>query len=182
MGSGGGKIKGRIRPGLRVHQQTHKRRLFFLIAMRCGVRGVRKNTTQYITTTNLAASSFLRTSGGGYSFAPLLLALVIWPLHWPRIPFETEHRSFLLLIETPPTFGRSVRFFHILHRNYLLLILSPSCFALCGHHPVSPSAATIHVLGLRSNKGGAKQGRMRCVCASHAMTQQSLCTFSFACG
>ena len=38
----------------------------------------------------------------------------------------------LLIVETPPTFGRSLRFFHILHRN-CLLILSPSCFAVCGN-------------------------------------------------
>ena len=36
-------------------------------------------------------------------------------------------------METPPTFGRSLRFFHKQHRN-CLLILSPSCFATCGHH------------------------------------------------
>ena len=44
---------------------------------------------------------------------------------------------FLLLIETPPTFGRSLRRFHILH-GFFSLILSPSCFAACAHH-LSPS-------------------------------------------
>ena len=42
-------------------------------------------------------------------------------------------RQFLLLIETPPTFGRSLRCFHILHRNFLLFLF-PSSFAACGHH------------------------------------------------
>ena len=61
-----------------------------------------------------------------------------------------DHTSFwrrsavLLLIETPPTFGRSLRFFHILHRN-CLLILSPSCFAVCGHH-LSPKIALVFSL------------------------------------
>ena len=40
-----------------------------------------------------------------------------WPQAFdlrPRIPFEFGE-PFLVLLETPSTFGRSVRFFHILH-------------------------------------------------------------------
>ena len=51
---------------------------------------------------------------------------------------------FLLLIETPPPFGHSLRFLHILHRN-CLLILSPSRFAVCGHH-LSPRIAIVFSL------------------------------------
>ena len=47
-------------------------------------------------------------------------------------------------METPPAFGRSLRFFHIIHKNRLL-ILPPSCFAVCGHH-LSPSVTMIFSL------------------------------------
>ena len=64
--------------------------------------------------------------------AHLLLALDILTLTTHRI---RDGAPFLLRIETPPTFERSLRLFHtsILHRN-CLLILSPSCLAVCGHH------------------------------------------------
>ena len=39
---------------------------------------------------------------------------------------------FPLLTETPPTFGRPLRIFHMLLRKFSI-ILSPSCFAVCGH-------------------------------------------------
>ena len=68
----------------------------------------------------------------------MLLALVISPL--TTHPFQ-DGAPFLLLTETPPTFGRSLCLFHILHRN-CLLILSPSCFAVCGHH-LSPRIAIV---------------------------------------
>ena len=43
--------------------------------------------------------------------------------------------AFLLLIETPPTFERSIRFFHILRITFFfLLVLFPSSLAVCGHH------------------------------------------------
>ena len=42
--------------------------------------------------------------------------------------------SSLLLIETPPTFGRSLRCFHILRDLFCFTILSPSYLAACGHH------------------------------------------------
>ena len=71
----------------------------------------------------------------------MLLALVILPL--TTHPFR-DGAPFLLLIETPTTFGRSLRFFHILHGN-CLLILSPSCFAVCGHH-LSPRIAIVFSL------------------------------------
>ena len=71
----------------------------------------------------------------------LLLALVIGPLitHLFR-----DGAPFLLLIETPLTFGHSLCFFHQLHRN-CLLIQSPSCFAVCGHH-LSPRIAIVFSL------------------------------------
>ena len=78
---------------------------------------------------------YFRGGGGG---THLLVALVFWPL----ITHPFRHTApFLLLIETPPTFGRSLCFFHILHRNSLL-ILSPSCFAVCSHH-LSPKKAIV---------------------------------------
>ena len=43
------------------------------------------------------------------------------------------------------TFGRSLRFFHMLHIN-LLLILSPSCFAVCGHHLSTRIAIALSLL------------------------------------
>ena len=66
---------------------------------------------------------------------------VIWPL--TTHPFR-DGAPIQLLIETPPTFGRSVRLFPILHRN-CLLITSPSCFAVCGHH-LSPRMAIVFSL------------------------------------
>ena len=60
----------------------------------------------------------------------MLLALVIWPS--TTHSFRNE-APFLLLLETPPTFGRSLRRFHIFH-IFLMPILSPSCFAGRGHH------------------------------------------------
>ena len=75
---------------------------------------------------------------GGLGGTRSLPAFVIWPLI--THPFR-DGAPFPLLIETPPTFGRSLRFFHILHRN-CLLILSPSCFAVCGHH-ISPRIVII---------------------------------------
>ena len=62
--------------------------------------------------------------GGGRTY--LLLALVIWPL--TKRPFR-DGAPFLPLIETPPTFGRSLRRFHVLHTLVLcLLVLSPFLF------------------------------------------------------
>ena len=55
-----------------------------------------------------------------------------------------------VLIETPPTFGCSLRFFHILHKN-CLLILSPSRFAVCGHH-LSPRIAPVTGGGIKEKK------------------------------
>ena len=68
--------------------------------------------------------------GGGGTH--LLIALVISPL--TTYPFR-DGAPFLLLIEIPPTFGRSLYFFRILQRNGLLT-LSP--------FPVSPFVATIY--------------------------------------
>ena len=76
--------------------------------------------------------------GGGEGRTHLFLAFVSQPL--TTYPFR-DGAPFLLLTETPPTFGRSFRGFHIpvVHRNFLL-VLSPSCFAPCGHH-LSPRIA-----------------------------------------
>ena len=52
-------------------------------------------------------------SGGGRTY--LLLALVIKPL--TTHPFR-DGVQLLLPIGTPPTFGRSLRFFHVSHRNF----------------------------------------------------------------
>ena len=74
----------------------------------------------------------------------LLPALVIWPL---TAHLFRDGASFLLLIETPPTFGCSLRFsppYNILHMN-VLLISSPSCFAVCSHH-LSPSIGIVFSL------------------------------------
>ena len=81
---------------------------------------------------SLTCSSTRRyeTGGGGDERTHLLLALVVSSL--TTHPFR-DGAPLLLLIETPPIFGRSLRFLHILHRKRLL-ILSPSYFAACGHH------------------------------------------------
>ena len=78
---------------------------------------------------------------GGGGRTHLLLALFVWSLttHLLR-----DGAPFLLLLETPPTFGRSLRFLHILHKN-CLLFLSLSCFAVCGHH-LSPRIAIVFSL------------------------------------
>ena len=51
---------------------------------------------------------------------------------------------FLLQIDTPPTFGRSLSCFHIVH--FFLLVLSPSCFAACGHYPSPPVSIVFSLL------------------------------------
>ena len=79
--------------------------------------------------------------GGGGGRTHSLLALVVWPLTTRPL---RDGASFLLIIETPPTFRRSLRFFHTLHRN-LLHILSPYCFAVYAHH-----------LGVSNKQGGVK--------------------------
>ena len=71
----------------------------------------------------------------------MLLALIISPL--TTHPFRNG-APFLILIETPPTYERSLRSFHVLHRN-CLRVLSASCFAACGHH-LSPRIAVVFPL------------------------------------
>ena len=68
---------------------------------------------------------FYTWGGGGRAYS-LLLGLVLRPL--TTHPFQ-DGAPFLLLIETPPTCGRSLRCFYILRGKKLL----PSCFAACGH-------------------------------------------------
>ena len=53
-------------------------------------------------------------TGRGEGGAHLLLALALWPLRTHPIGNEA---AFLLPTETPPTFGRPLRFFHIPHTN-----------------------------------------------------------------
>ena len=76
-------------------------------------------------------TDFFFLGGGG---THLLLALAIWPL--TTHPFR-DGAPFLLLIETPPTFGRSLRFFHIYY-------IENACLSY--PRPASPSAATIYLL------------------------------------
>ena len=76
-------------------------------------------------------------TGGGRTH--LLLALVIGPLTTHPL---RDGAPPLLLIETPPTLGRSLRLYHMLHRK-LLLILPPSCFAVCRHH-LSPRGCLLY--------------------------------------
>ena len=72
-----------------------------------------------------------RREGGGRRRTNLLLAfLVIWPL--TTHPFR-DGAAVLLLMETPPTFGRSQRCSHTLHEESAYLV-SPSCFVFRGHH------------------------------------------------
>ena len=52
--------------------------------------------------------------------------------HWTTNALR-DGAPFLLLIETPPTFGRSERFFDILHENQMFT-LSHFSLAVCGHH------------------------------------------------
>ena len=89
----------------------------------------------------LSPSCFCLDGGGG----GVLICCLPYDSH-----LTIDHASFrggapfLRLIKTSPTFGRSLRLFHILHRNFLL-ILSPSCFAVCCHH-LSPRIATVFSL------------------------------------
>ena len=79
---------------------------------------------------------FLRGAGGGGG--GVLICCLPWAFdhslttHSFRdgAPFISTPNS---LIDTPPTFRRSLRFFHVLHGN-CLFILSPSCFAVRGYH------------------------------------------------
>ena len=82
--------------------------------------------------------TFQGGGGGGQGHTHLLVDLVTRPL--TTHPFR-DGAPFLLLIETPPTFGRSERLFHI-PRNTVLLILSPFSLAVSGHH-LSPSIAIV---------------------------------------
>ena len=47
--------------------------------------------------------------------------------------FLRRSTPFLLLISTPPAFGRTLRFFGKLHRHFFI-ILSSSSFFVCGHN------------------------------------------------
>ena len=71
----------------------------------------------------------------------------------------SRRSTFLLLIETPPTIGRSSRCFHILHttRNFWL-VLSPSCEAVCGHHLSPRTAIVFSLLSSVSNSSMSHSG------------------------
>ena len=82
-----------------------------------------------------------KAGGGGHSFVACFSRLTIdhaTPSRQSTV--STPRRSltppifepFLLPIETPPIFERSLRFFHILHQTVLLIFLSPSRFAVGG--------------------------------------------------
>ena len=97
--------------------------------------------TAWIFLSGVVASTGSNRDMGGRGGTHLLLDSVVWPL--TTHPFR-DGAPFLLLIETPPTFRRSLRFFRVLHRN-CLLILSPFCFTVCGHH-LSPRIAIVFSL------------------------------------
>ena len=82
--------------------------------------------------------------GRGAGRTHLLLALVIGLL--TMYP-SRDGAPFLLLIETAPTFGRSVRFFHILHGKLFVYLLS---FLFGRLSPPSPTNIAI-VFSLLSN-------------------------------
>ena len=87
----------------------------------------------------------------------LLLAVDIWLL--TTHPFRGG-APFLLPIETPPTSGLSLRFFHVLHRKFLL-ILSPSCFAfVCGHHLSSRIAIVFSILSSLPNSSTSRTSNL----------------------
>ena len=75
-----------------------------------------------------------RRRGGGYSCVACLSHLTI------DHAFLRDRAPFLFFIETPPTFGRSFRCFHVLHKM------------VCLSYPLTvlPSVATIYLLGRRS--------------------------------
>ena len=85
-----------------------------------------------------------RGAGGWYLFDACLTA-VIRPL--TAHPFQDGTPLLLLLIETPPAFGRSLRFFHMLHTGRFIKYRT---FCLSHSLPVSPCVATIYILGWRS--------------------------------
>ena len=82
--------------------------------------------------------------------AHMLLALDIRPL--TTYPFRDGAPFLLLLIvEKPPSLGRSVRFFHKIYiKKTFLLILSRASLAVCGHH-LSPINRIAIVFSLPSN-------------------------------
>ena len=67
--------------------------------------------------------------GGAYS---LVDGLNRFPIDHAPLPRRSTVPTPNSLTETPPTFGRSVRFFHALHKNKLMLF--PSCLAVGRHH------------------------------------------------
>ena len=87
--------------------------------------------------------------GGGHTH--WLLALVILTIDHASL----SRRSTVptpIIVEKTPTFGRSLRFSHMLHVNFLL-ILSSCCFAFCGHHlsPINRIAIVFSLLSSVSN-------------------------------
>ena len=82
-----------------------------------------------------------RETRGGSDVLVVVLALVFWPLTTHPFP---DGAPFLLLLETPQTFGHSVRFFHTLHITFSL-ISSASYLAVCGRH-LSPRIAIVFSL------------------------------------
>ena len=84
-----------------------------------------------------AVASGSRLGGGGVLIC--CLPSVFFPL--TTHPFRDE-AQFPLLIETPPTFGRSPYVVSLYYLRNFLLILSPSCLAACGHHQ-SPRIAIV---------------------------------------
>ena len=66
----------------------------------------------------------------------------MWPL--TTHPFR-DGAPFLLLVETPPTFGRSLRFCPYITKKKVWLSYPHSCFAVCGHH-LSPKLAIVFSL------------------------------------
>ena len=78
--------------------------------------------------------------GGAHSLVACLSRLTV-----DHAPLSRRSTVPTPLIDTPPTFGRSSRFFSIHYIKNCLLILSPSSFAVCSHH-ISPRIAIVFSL------------------------------------
>ena len=83
---------------------------------------------------------------GGGGGAYLLLALSLLAIDHASL---SRRGTVPTLIETPPTFGRSLRLFHTLHE--LFAYPFPSCFAVCGHHLIPRIAIVFSLLSSLPN-------------------------------
>ena len=99
-------------------EETYKKNDTWLSSSRSEMRVLQRRRQP--TPTQPAYTYYVYHVGGGRTH--LFLALVIWTL---TTHLFRDGAPFLLLIETPPTIGRSLRCFQILHSFFLLIYPLP---------------------------------------------------------